>query len=51
MDVNKIFTERKCPTCGKLIVRTSYTNYAYKRDGKVYCGWNCYRAAQKKKEK
>lgn len=52
MDINKVFTERTCPVCGKKIVRASFAEYAYKKDGKVYCGWNCYsKGTSKKKEK
>ena len=45
MDVGRIFTSKECPNCGKVIVRASFTGYTYKHNGKVYCGWNCYRKA------
>lgn len=50
MEINKMFTEKKCPVCGKLVVRASYNNYTYKKNGEIYCGWNCYRKGTAKKE-
>lgn len=52
MEINKLFTVKKCSVCGKEILRASFTDYAYKKDGEVCCSWNCYRKkTSKKKEK
>ena len=50
MDINRVFTEKKCPVCGKTFMRASFADYTYKKDGAVYCGWSCYRKGTAKQE-
>lgn len=33
--------ERKCSKCGKIIY--PHSGWAYKKDGKYFCSWKCYR--------
>ena len=37
-----MFKEKTCAKCGKTVIRCSFGKYVYRRDSKVYCGWNCY---------
>jgi hypothetical protein len=38
------FKNFKCPICGKeKIFLTSPSDWVYKKDGKFFCSWTCYR--------
>lgn len=43
IDKDSSIKVRVCPICGKNFVPT--TNWAYKRIGKFYCRYNCYKEA------
>lgn len=46
------FEERTCPICKKKMVRLTFSEYVYRVGTKYFCGWTCYRKAQKQiKEK
>ena len=38
--------EKHCPVCGKEFIARA--DWAYKRNGRFYCSWRCYRDTSKK---
>lgn len=35
--------EKRCSVCKKIFYTYNLCEYAYKRNGKIFCSWNCYR--------
>lgn len=46
--VKKIFSEKTCSTCGKILVRPCFAEYAYKIENKFFCSWTCMRRFEEK---
>lgn len=50
--MNYKYGERKeCPECKKhfFVAKYNQAHYTYKRNGRFYCSWSCYRKKGKKK--
>ena len=41
--MSSMFPTRVCPVCGKKMVRVSWVDYVYTRDGSTFCSWTCLR--------
>lgn len=46
--VKKIFHEKTCSNCGKILVRPCFAEYAYKIENKFFCSWTCMRRFEEK---
>lgn len=45
--LKRIFSSRTCLVCGKKFTRISFSDYAYKLDGKYFCSYSCMRKYEK----